>query len=108
MHLSVCVCTCVGERVISLPGTSVVSLIVKVVVSKEPRSEMPQPSLDPMVAAESRYKGLRENGKGQRRGLDTVFAEIIWLFCLSRASWLLPATALLPPCILKYQQLDSY
>ena len=59
-----------------------------------------------MVASESRYKGLRDNGKGQRRGLDTVFTEIIWLFGLSRASRLLPATPLLPPRILK--QLDSY
>ena len=59
-----------------------------------------------MVASESRYKGLTDNGKGQRMGLDTVFTEIIWLFGLSGASWLLPATPLLPSRILK--QLDSY
>lgn len=58
---------------------------------------MSYPFLNPTAAPESSYEGLRDDGRGQRRGLHTVFSEIMWLFGLSRGLVASPSHPIIAP-----------
>lgn len=91
---ALCACVCRRKNCFSsqswplpvqLEATSVVSLMDRVAVSKEPQSKMSHPCLDPIVAPESSYEGLRDEGRGTGRcfsQLKTVFAHCFCGNCL--------------------------